>query len=154
MVKPKIITRQIFVDDRGSFEPVSTEIVIDKEKTFKAKRVYVCANHEAGIVRGFHYHAKEEKVFVVLKGAVRFILLKGTKSDPEIDMSNDPAKSEFYLSDRNPQLLYVPNDYANAWQTLTDDAILMGLSNVTVDESIKDDIRFSPTCVSWETIWR
>lgn len=154
MTKPKIITRQIFVDDRGSFEPVSTEIVIDKEKTFKAKRVYVCSNHEAGTVRGFHYHAKEEKIFVVLKGAIRFVLLHGVRDEEATKSLIALPKSEFYLSDRNPQLLYVPNNYANAWQTLTEGAILMGLSSVTVDESINDDIRFSPKCVSWETIWR
>jgi len=52
--------------------------------------------------------------------------------------------------------LYIPAKYANAWQSLTDDTVLLGISDVTVEESINDDKRFDPKVLQnvWEVRWR
>ncbi|KKN00653.1 hypothetical protein LCGC14_1135650 [marine sediment metagenome] len=151
-MKAQLFDRQLFVDDRGHF----TNIPLTLPKFyFEGKRVYVCDNFQKGTVRGYHYHKHEAKVFICLKGGIKFVLL------PEDMMIKIPAEGwepeMFTLSGTIPTALYVPANYANAWQTLTDDTIMIGVSDVTVEQSIGDDIRLDPTQYHpeyWEVKWR
>jgi len=148
----QLFDRKLFVDDRGHF----TNIPLALPKfNFEGKRVYVCDNFQNGTVRGYHYHKYEAKVFICLKGGIKFVLLPDNmmlKTDP-----SDWEPEIFTLSGTIPKALYVPADYANAWQTLTDDTIMIGVSNVTVEQSINDDIRLNPILYRpeyWEVEWR
>ena len=152
MFNAQLFDRQLFVDDRGHFTNIPLEL---PKFNFKGKRVYVCDNFQKGTVRGYHYHKHEAKVFICLKGGIKFVLL------PEDMMITIPAPNwepeEFTLSENIPKALYVPANYANAWQTLTDDTIMVGVSNVTVEQSMDDDIRQDPRLYHpeyWETEWR
>ena len=151
-MKAQLFDRQVFVDDRGHFTNIPLTL---PEFQFKGKRVYVCDNFQKGTVRGYHYHKREAKVFICLKGGIKFVLL------PKDMMIKIPAvgwKPEvFTLSGTIPKALYVPANYANAWQTLTDDTIMIGVSNVTVAQSMEDDIRLDPKLYHseyWEVKWR
>ena len=151
-MKAQLFDRELFVDDRGHFTNIP---LILSKFNFEGKRVYVCDNFQKGTVRGYHYHKYEAKIFICLKGGIKFVLL------PEDSMLNAPVpawKPEiFTLSENIPKALYVPADYANAWQTLTDDTIMIGVSNVTVEQSMADDIRLDPKQYHpeyWKTIWR
>jgi hypothetical protein len=97
----------------------------------------------------------ESKVFICLKGGIKFVLLPG---DMMIKTPGNTWEPEvFTLSGIVPKALYVPANYANAWQTLTDDTIMLGISNVTVEQSIKDDIRLNPLQYHpeyWKVQWR
>jgi len=147
---PKLFDYKSFVDDRGTFINIPLNY---PEVNFEGKRTYICSNFKEGTVRGFHYHNKEQKIFICLKGAVKFVLLKEAKSEITAKISKPEV---FILSENIPKALYIPNDYANAWQTLTADTILIGISSVTVEESINDDIRFNPEIVAplWRVVWR
>lgn len=137
-MKAQLFDRQLFVDDRGHFTNIPLNL---PEFNFKGKRVYICDNFQRGTVRGYHYHKKEAKVFICLKGGIKFVLL------PQDTIYDEPKlwKPEiFTLSGNIPKALFVPANYANAWQTLTDDTIMAGVSNVTVEQSIKDDDRSDP----------
>ncbi len=151
-MKATLFDKQLFVDDRGHFTNIPLEI---PEYNFKGKRVYVCDNFQKGTVRGYHYHKREAKVFICLKGGIKFVLLP---DDMMIKTPSTVWKPEvFILSGTIPEALYVPANYANAWQTLTDDTIMLGISNVTVKQSMKDDKRLDPTVHHpeyWEVAWR
>ena len=152
-MKAQLFDRQLFVDDRGHFTNIP---LILSEFNFKGKRVYICDNFQRGTVRGYHYHEKEAKVFICLQGAVKFVLL------PEDMMRTcNPLggwKPEtFVLSANINKALYIPANYANAWQSLTDDTILLGVSDRTVEESQDDDIRLDPIMYHpeyWKIEWR
>lgn len=151
-MKAQLFDRQLFVDDRGHFTNIP---LILPEFNFKGKRVYICDNFQRGTVRGYHYHKKEAKVFICLKGGIKFVLL------PNRMMLNTPTagwKPEvFVLSGNILKALYVPANYANAWQTLTDDTIMVGVSSATVEQSMKDDVRLDPIKDHpeyWEIVWR
>jgi dTDP-4-dehydrorhamnose 3,5-epimerase len=149
MNKPKLFQRSLFVDDRGTFENIPINI-LDSDTNFIGKRVYICENFKEGTVRGFHYHEKEAKIFICLSGAVKFVLLSGANS---AEMALKCPEEVFTLSAKGPKnALYIPAEYANAWQSLTDDTVLIGISSATVEESINDDIRFEPEIL--ETIWQ
>ncbi len=151
-MKAKLFDRQLFVDDRGHFTNIP---LILPDLNFKGKRVYVCDNFQKGTVRGYHYHKHEAKIFICLKGGIKFVLLP---DDMMIKTPSGVWKPEtFTLSGTIPKALYIPSNYANAWQTLTDDTIMIGVSDVTVEQSMKDDIRLDPTLHHpeyWKTKWR
>lgn len=134
----QLFDRELFVDDRGHF----TNIPLALPKfNFKGKRVYLCDNFQKGTVRGYHYHEYEAKVFICLKGGIKFILLAENMFDWDPSLWNPEV---FTLSGIIPKALYVPPNYANAWQTLTDDTIMLGISDNTVAQSMEDDVRLDP----------
>lgn len=150
---PKLIDRSRFCDDRGYFENV--QLNYPDCNNFKGKRVYTCSNFQQGLVRGFHFHELESKIFICIQGAARFILLKDCRLS-EAAACADPYK--FIISDKKEKAIYIPANYANGWQSLTADTILLGISNRTVEESRQDDWRFDPQrgglAQFWETEWR
>lgn len=146
----QLFDRQLFVDDRGHFTNIPLML---PEFDFEGKRVYVCDNFKAGTVRGFHYHEHEAKVFICLQGGIKFGLFSGDV----INQYTECTLETFVLSANIPKALYIPENYANAWQTLTDDTIMLGISNVTMEQSKKDDIRLDPKeyhSKYWKTVWR
>ena len=50
--------------------------------------------------------------------------------------------NKFYLDSRKPQLLYIPEGYANGFQNLTENNQLIIFSTSSLEESLGDDIRF------------
>jgi len=155
--KPKF-----FHDDRGTFCDITSG-----KTNFNIKRVYVCENFKKGTIRGFHYHEKEEKLFYVPRGAVKFIIIKCDiiqakamsrdvypTSDLYEQVNNPEIFQTFILSDKMHNGLYIPANYANAWMTLTDDTILVGCSSSTLEESVDDDIRFSPDKPIFKELWK
>ena len=149
-----LIDRNRFVDDRGHFENVPL-FILEYEKPFETARVYICDNFQKGTVRGYHHHKYEQKIFICLRGAVKFVLLPG---DMMIRTNPVVWKPEIFVlsADRN-EALFIPENYANAWQSLTDDTILLGISDRTIKQSCEDDVRLDPIIYHpeyWETKWR
>lgn len=145
---------KFFVDDRGSFCDIKGDY------DFDIKRVYVCENFKKGTIRGFHYHEKEGKLFYVPRGAVKFVCLKMTPekaqklSDTVFMRPEEVEGAEIeILSSNKPTTIYIPPGYANAWMTLTDDTILIGCSDRTLQESIDDDIRINPDHTIFKQYW-
>ena len=131
--KLKTINGGISVDERGC-------VMFVNDFNFEdVKRFYTVENHAAGFVRAWHAHKKEAKYVWVARGAA----LVGAVA---IDDWNKPAKNaqvqRFVLSDKVPQLLYIPCGYANGFMSLTDDTQLIFFSTSTLEESKKDDFRY------------
>ena len=136
MKKPYIVDQKIHSDDRGFFLPLTNNIDV------QIKRVYVCGNYGRDVIRGFHYHKKEIKLFNIVRGSAKFICIN----------PDDPSKIfTFVLSERTPAILIIPPGYANGWMSLDDNTLLIGMSNATLEESIDDDIRYDP--LKWGSVW-
>jgi len=131
----KIRKIQGHLDDRGIlYQPYARE--------YDLKRIYVIRNWKANIIRAFHKHNEEFKAYFVVQGTVKFIVIINDK--PQI----------FILSDKELSVLEIPPKYLHGWMSLTDDAILIGMSNKTLQESLNDDIREDPFKYGkdvWET---
>jgi dTDP-4-dehydrorhamnose 3,5-epimerase-like enzyme len=115
------------------------------------KRSYFINNSQKGVIRGFHYHQNENKYFVVLRGAAKFVtaaMSYGTAlAISEKDFQDDFFKIEpqsFVLTEHNAQMLVVPPGYANGWMSLTDNCLLLAMSSSSVRQSQGDDIRLDP----------
>lgn len=142
--KPFSLDVQVFSDDRGIFSPfLDSGLQEELFKTIGAvKRVYYVYNHAANVIRGFHYHAKEWKIFSVVSGAAKFVAL-----DPE-------NPKEIYIltaSARKNQAIVIPPGYANGWMSLGPGTILVCASNLATQESVVDDRRFDP--YKWGDVW-
>lgn len=143
-IKPFSTTISVSSDDRGVFVPFFD--VIANQKTSrgdKIKRLYYVYNYGSRVIRGFHFHKKEWKFFIIVSGAAKFVA---------IDPKHPKEKYIFTSSSRFPNLIVVPPEYANAWMSLTDDTILICASTATLSESIRDDIRYDP--YEWGDVWK
>lgn len=133
MALPRMIQGRLAADDRG-------EVSFVNEFTFAGiKRFYVVSNHRTGFVRAWHGHKHEEKYITVVSGVAVVCAVK-------INNWEHPSKQSevhrFVMSAAKPGVLYVPKGYANGFMTLTRDAKLIFFSTASVEESMKDDIRF------------
>jgi dTDP-4-dehydrorhamnose 3,5-epimerase-like enzyme len=142
MPKPTVVEYPIFADDRGVFAPVIDGLGNIEPAAGNIKRIYYVYNESRGTVRGFHYHKKEWKFFVIVQGSAKFVILKPDK--PE-------EKYQFISSSRKSNLIVVPPFYANGWISLADNTILICASTLTTKESLKDDKRFDP--YKWGDVW-
>jgi len=161
MNKPTVIDLPSYGDDRGALTPVWNYMDYKEEpdpyagnagmNLTNVQRAYFINNSQKGVVRGFHYHEKETKYFVVLRGMAKFVCAALTKKEADAvherrlgKMLMDPVPQTFVLSERHPQMLIVPPEYANGWMSLTDDCLLLALSSSTFEQSKGDDVRIDP----------
>jgi len=121
------------VDDRG-------EVGFVNDFRFEGvKRFYTVTNHKAGFVRAWHAHRNEAKFVTVIKGAA---LVGAVKIDDWSAPSKKLEVRRFVMSDKKPQVLFIPAGYGNGFMSLTSDAKLMFFSTSTVEESRNDDVRY------------
>ena len=133
MALPKLIQGELAADDRG-------EVSFVNDFTFGGvKRFYVVSNHRPGFVRAWHGHRREEKYVTVVCGAAVVCAVK-------IDNWEQPSKESevhrYVLSAAKPAVLYIPRGYANGFMTLTNDVKFVFFSTASLEESLKDDVRF------------
>ena len=131
--EPLLLKGGLAADDRGHVEFVNDFDFQD------VKRFYSVSNHRRGFVRAWHGHRHEAKYAIVVRGAMLVCSI-------EIDDWENPAPDlpvhRFVLSEKSPSVLFIPAGYANGFMSLTDDAKIMFFSTSTLEESLKDDIRF------------
>lgn len=132
-----IIQGKLFCDDRGSVS------FINDLDLSKYKRFYLVKNHSQGFIRAWHGHKKESKVVVCLKGCAKIVL---------VPMDGSSSESKI-ISSQSPTAVVIPPGYYNGAMTLTQDCILMYLSDKTVEESHGDDYR-QPWDFFGEHLWK
>lgn len=125
-----------FVDDRGyltffnDFDPSKHGI----------RRFYSVGNHTPGFVRAWHAHKFESKWITCVSGTA--LVCVAECKDP---LNPDPCE-EIYrtvISADTPAVLHVPAGHANGWKSLSENCILLVMSDKTAEESMGDDYRIS-----------
>ncbi len=123
---PKIINFKFTKDKRGTFSKILSSKINNKLlKSDQIKEINISRNNKKGTVRGFHYQIgrfKEKKLIYCLKGKI-------------LDVSiNIDKKSKNYLkvykkllNEKDNKLLYIPENYAHGYQTLSNNTILLYL---------------------------
>jgi nucleoside-diphosphate-sugar epimerase/dTDP-4-dehydrorhamnose 3,5-epimerase-like enzyme len=128
-----IIKGGIAVDDRGT---VSFANGFD---FYGVKRFYQVKNFKTNTIRAWHGHKNEAKYVYVAKGSAIVGVVK-------LDDFNSPSKSQKVhrniLSDKNPQVLFIPPGYANGFRPLEEDTRILFFSTSSLEESQTDDYRF------------
>ncbi len=131
--EPRLIPGGMAVDDRGQL------IFVNGFSFRSVQRFYIVENFSTHVVRAFHGHLKEEKFILVISGsAIVAVVQFGDPSNP--NWNTKPHR--FVLSDRQPQILYVPAGYANGFRPIESKTRIMFFSTATLEDSAKDDFRF------------
>jgi len=129
-MEPEQIKIECHVDDRGFLYQIYGNYL---NKFPPVRRVYVVGNFSKGIIRGFHKHLEEWKCYFAISGSAKFVVI------------NEGKKILTYvLCSRSPSILIVPPTYAHGWISLEDNTVLIGFSNKTLEESLRDDVRIDP----------
>jgi len=143
--KPFIIQGGLSMDDRGFVSFINEFDFSD------VRRFYMVENHKQGFVRAWHGHQHEAKYILVTQGSAMVAAI-------ELEaMANDKGTlpSVFYLSSKNPQILYIPPGHFNGFKTLDANTKMMFFSTSSLEESAEDDIRVPWNRWNiWETNYR
>ena len=103
------------------------------------RRFYFIENIEKDFCRSWNGHPAEKKYFMCVHGS---FLIGVVRVDNWESPSRDLTPVYFELQAENPSILVVPSGYANGVRNLTLDSKLMVLSNMTLNDSLQDKIRF------------
>lgn len=132
---PKIIDGGLSVDDRGT-------VTFVNDFDFKdVKRFYMLENFQELWIRAWHGHKKEGKYVFVVSGAAQI----GT-----VNMDTEDVRT-FFLSEHQPQVLYIPPGYYNNARAFEPKTKIMYFSTSTLEESKDDDYRESSD--KWASAW-
>lgn len=142
----KLFNGGLAVDDRGQVSFVN-------DFNFEnVKRFYIVSNHKQGFIRAWHGHKNESKYLSVISGTA---LIGAVKIDNWEKPSKDLKPDRFVLTEKKPQVLYIPKGYANGFKTLTADTRIIFYSTSNLEESLNDDFRFDSRYWDiWEIIER
>ena len=144
MSEIKIIDGEIFRDYRGQISS------INNFHFEGVKRTYIIHHPDISVVRGWHAHQNERKWFYCLKGKFSVALVKVDEWD---NPSKDLKPEIFHLSEEKSQLVCVPAGYANCLKAHSPGAIMLVLSDKTLEDAKYDSWRYnSELWVDWENI--
>tara|TARA_B100000963_G_scaffold351220_1_gene362513 strand:- start:214 stop:651 length:438 start_codon:yes stop_codon:yes gene_type:complete len=133
-MKPKIIKGNRIYDNRGSLR------FSNNLKFNNIKRFYIVHNYSKNFIRAWHGHLKEEKYITCIKGTFQVSAVK-------INHYKNPAKTNkiynYFLNSADNNFLYIPKKYANGSMSLQSNSELLIFSTSTLQESIRDDIRYA-----------
>jgi len=129
----KIIKGGVVIDDRGTLNHAN------EFNFYGVKRFYQVQNFSKSTIRAFHGHLREAKYVYVPKGSAIFAVVE--INDVESPMKNQHVH-RFILSDKNPQVLFIPPRHANGFRPLERDTRIIFFSTSTLEESKGDDYRY------------
>jgi len=141
-INPKLIEGGVFSDQRGTLQFVN-----DFDMSV-IKRMYFTTHPLTKTVRAWQGHKIESRWFFCVKGGFKVRLVK--IDNWEIP-SNNCEIFEFELKDEKPQVLYIPNGFANGFKATIENSKLMIMSDYGLNEIENDNYRFnSNKWTNWE----
>ncbi len=107
----------------------------------KFGQAYVSLNYP-GVVRGWHYHKKQDDHFAVVKGMVKVALYDAREGSP-----TQGQVDEFFLGEQNTILLRIPVGVMHGYKTVsTEPSLLINFPSEPYDPQEPDEYR-----LSWDT---
>jgi dTDP-4-dehydrorhamnose 3,5-epimerase-like enzyme len=131
--EPFLINGNCYLDKRGQVSFVNDFNFSD------IRRFYVIKNKSTKIIRAWQGHRIEKKYFYVVKGS---FLICAVQIDNWENPSNSLSVKQFILPSVSNQMLVIPPGYATGLKSLSNDSYLLVYSNLSLNESKKDDYRF------------
>lgn len=135
---PTIIKGDFFEDERGRLD------FINSFKLDNVKRIYFLENSNSIKFRGWQGHKIEKRWFFCIRGAFEISAVK-------IDNWNSPSKTlvptKFILEEKKPNVLFIPNGYANGINSIKNGSRLIAFSDYLLGDN-DDEYRFK------SSLWR
>lgn len=131
---PRLYKEEIYSDNRG-------EIAHFNELDLSyIKRVYFITHSDLETIRAWQGHPNEIKIFKIIKGAFIVAYLK-------IDDFKSPSEKHradyLILQQNRNEYFEIPAGYANGLMALEKNSIIQVYSDLNLEDSLKDKIRFN-----------
>ena len=141
ILEPKLIEGGTFQDYRGTLQFVNPFDMKD------VKRMYFTTHSNTSTIRAWQGHKIESRWFYCVKGSFEVKLVK-------IDNWDNPSDNcriyHFSLEEYKPQVLFIPQGFANGFKANAEQSKLMIMSNYALNEIEDDQYRFEQTrWVKW-----
>jgi dTDP-4-dehydrorhamnose 3,5-epimerase-like enzyme len=118
-------------DDRGVLDMIYDQ----NQMPLAVRRVYAVWNFSKDTIRGFHKNFDECKYFYVVRGSVKFVVMKQLEGDTVMPESQI---QEIILSDKVPEILVIPPETWTGWKALEEGTILIGLSDKQLSDHVDE----------------
>ena len=142
--KPAIIHGGTFSDKRGSMRFVNDFHLED------VRRFYFIKHPDTSIIRAWQGHQVEKKYFYPVSGA---FVVAWVKIDDFYNPSKDLIPKYHILSAENIEIISIPKGYANGLKALEDNSEIMVFSDMGLEKSVKEKIRFpADWWLDWNSI--
>jgi dTDP-4-dehydrorhamnose 3,5-epimerase-like enzyme len=131
--QPTIIKGGTYSDQRGSMRFVNDFHFKD------VKRFYFIKHPDTSVVRAWQGHQFEKKYFYPISGS---FVVAWVKIDDFNNPSDDLIPEYHIISAKNSEILSIPKGYANGLKALEPNSELMIFSDMNLEESVNEKIRF------------
>ncbi len=131
--KPYLISGSSYTDERGSLN------FVNNFRFTGIKRFYTITHPDTGIIRAWQGHKTEQKHFFVSKGS---FLINWVEIDNWDHPSTGLTPETKVLTDTEPVLLVLPPGHANGFKALEPNSTMIIFSNLSLEESQNDIIRY------------
>jgi dTDP-4-dehydrorhamnose 3,5-epimerase len=92
------------------------------------------------VVKGWHYHKRQNDHFCCVKGMLKVALYDGREGSPTKGLVN-----EFFLGEKNPQLVRIPAGVLHGMKGIgTEPAFLVNVTDQVYDYAEPDEYRVAP----------
>ena len=133
-VKTKVL--KVIPDERGRLMEIMR---CDDEHFSRFGQVYMTTAYP-GVVKGWHYHHKQDDNLTVVKGMVKLVLY-----DRRPDSPTCGEISEFFIGEHRPLLVHIPREVAHGFKAVgTEEAIIVNLVTEPYDYQNPDEFRIEP----------
>jgi dTDP-4-dehydrorhamnose 3,5-epimerase len=141
---PTIIKGGSFTDERGTIRFVNDFCFED------VKRFYFIKHPDTSVVRAWQGHQFEKKYFYPISGS---FVVAWVKIDKFENPSDNLIPEYHILSAKNSEILSVPKGYANGLKALEPNSELMIFSDLNLEESVNEKIRYpADKWLDWEML--
>ena len=137
MIKDVVVKKlKPIPDERGRL----MEILRNDDEVFqKFGQAYITVGYP-GVVKGWHYHRKQDDHFCVLQGMVKVVLY-----DPREDSPTKGEVNEFFMGIHNPILLKIPKFVYHGFKaTGTTEGIILNIPTEAYNYDDPDEYRVHP----------
>jgi len=105
----------------------------------KFGQVYITTAHP-GVVKGWHYHKKQEDNMAVVNGMMKIVLYDGRKHSPTFGRVN-----EFFLGIHAPYLIKIPPMVLHGFKCISKkEAIVVNIPSEPYNRENPDEFRVHP----------
>lgn len=124
---------RVIPDERGRL----MEILRADDQMFKKfGQVYMTTTYP-GVIKGWHYHKKQEDNITVISGMLKVVLY-----DDRENSSTRGQVNEFFAGVHNPILIHVPVGILHGWKCISEsEAIVINIVTEKYDYKAPDEYR-------------
>ena len=127
---------RVIPDERGRLMEIFRR---DDELFSGFGQVYMTTAYP-GVVKGWHYHKKQDDNMAVVKGTMKIVLYDGREDSPTYREVN-----EFFAGEHNPILVHIPRYVYHGFKCVSpDEAIVINTPTEVYDYAQPDEFRVHP----------